>query len=158
MPAGSSTASASTTSSRAARRVPMWPGVRTRWRIACGGAASPSTRWAAPCSSRRSSTSAMTPTTRYRRPASNASTRAATTRSMTTAEMPRRWAWPALGALLIGALGLRLWGLRQGLPYAYNTDEADHFVPRAVAMFAQHTLNPHYFANPPAFTYLLHYL
>jgi 4-amino-4-deoxy-L-arabinose transferase-like glycosyltransferase len=72
--------------------------------------------------------------------------------------MPRRWAWPALGALLLGALGLRLWGVRQGLPYAYNTDEADHFVPRAVAMFAQHNLNPHYFANPPAFTYLLHYL
>jgi len=77
---------------------------------------------------------------------------------MTTAELRRRWAWPALGALLIGALALRLWGLRQGLPYAYNTDEADHFVPRAVAMFAQHNLNPHYFANPPAFTYLLHYL
>jgi len=80
---------------------------------------------------------------------------------MTTAEGPeiaRRWAWPALGAVLLGALGLRLWGLRQGLPYAYNTDEADHFVPRAVAMFAQHNLNPHYFANPPAFTYLLHYL
>ena len=56
---------------------------------------------------------------------------------MTTAELRRRWAWPALGALLIGALALRLWGLRQGLPYAYNTDEADHFVPRAVAMFAQ---------------------
>ena len=32
-------------------------------------------------------------------------------------------------------LGLRLWGVQQGLPYAYNTDEADHFVPRAVAMF-----------------------
>ena len=77
---------------------------------------------------------------------------------MTTAELRRRWAWPALGALLIGALALRLWGLRQGLPYAYNTDEADHFVPRAIAMFAQHNLNPHYFANPPAFTYLLHYL
>ena len=62
------------------------------------------------------------------------------------------------GRCSLGALGLRLWGLRQGLPYAYNTDEADHFVPRAVAMFAQHNLNPHYFANPPAFTYLLHYL
>jgi 4-amino-4-deoxy-L-arabinose transferase-like glycosyltransferase len=77
---------------------------------------------------------------------------------MPTAEIPRRWAWPALAVVLIGALGLRLWGLRQGLPYAYNTDEADHFVPHAVAMFAQHNLNPHYFANPPAFTYLLHYL
>jgi hypothetical protein len=76
---------------------------------------------------------------------------------MATAELPRRWAWPALAVVLAGALGLRLWGVRQGLPYAYNTDEADHFVPHAVAMFG-HSLNPHYFANPPGFTYVLHYL
>jgi hypothetical protein len=59
--------------------------------------------------------------------------------------------------VLAGGLGLRLWGIAQGLPYAYNTDEADHFVPHAVAMFGR-DLNPHYFANPPAFTYLLHFL
>ncbi len=59
--------------------------------------------------------------------------------------------------VLAGGLGLRLWGIDQGLPYAYNADEADHFVPRAAAMFG-HSLNPHYFANPPAFTYLLHFL
>jgi hypothetical protein len=76
---------------------------------------------------------------------------------MATAELPRRWAWPGLAIVLAGALGLRLWGVQQGLPYAYNTDEADHFVPRAVAMFG-HSLNPHYFANPPGFTYVLHYL
>jgi hypothetical protein len=76
---------------------------------------------------------------------------------MPTAELPRRWAWPALAVVLAGGLGLRLWGVAQGLPYAYNADEADHFVPRAVAMFG-HDLNPHYFANPPAFTYVLHYL
>lgn len=76
---------------------------------------------------------------------------------MATAELPRRWAWPALAVVLAGALALRLWGVRQGLPYAYNTDEADHFVPHAVAMFG-HSLNPHYFANPPGFTYVLHYL
>ena len=55
-------------------------------------------------------------------------------------------------------LALRLWGVRQGLPYAYNVDEAEHFVPHAVEMFQKGTLNPHYFANPPAFTYLLHLL
>jgi hypothetical protein len=76
---------------------------------------------------------------------------------MPTAEAPRRLAWPLLSAVLAGGLGLRLWGVNEGLPYAYNTDEADHFVPRAVHMFA-HGLNPHYFANPPGFTYLLHLL
>lgn len=70
----------------------------------------------------------------------------------------RRWAWGALALVLLGGLALRLWGIRQGLPYAYNADEADHFVPHAIAMFRESTLNPHYFANPPAFTYLLHFL
>jgi 4-amino-4-deoxy-L-arabinose transferase-like glycosyltransferase len=69
----------------------------------------------------------------------------------------RRWAWTGLAVVLAGGLGLRLWGVGQGLPYAYNADEADHFVPHAIAMFG-HSLNPHYFANPPAYTYLLHYL
>jgi len=65
---------------------------------------------------------------------------------------------PTYGLVLAGGLALRLWGIRQGLPFAYNTDEADHFVPHAVRMFEEGTLNPHYFSNPPAFTYLLHYL
>jgi hypothetical protein len=65
--------------------------------------------------------------------------------------------WAALGVVLALALALRLWGIRQGLPYAYNSDEDAHFVPRAIGMF---TLgwNPHYFANPPAYTDLLHLL
>ncbi|HEY1834984.1 MAG TPA: glycosyltransferase family 39 protein [Solirubrobacteraceae bacterium] len=83
---------------------------------------------------------------------------------MATAEAPpatprdagRRWAWPALAFVLLGGLALRLWGVREGLPFVYNIDEADHFVPHAIGMFRAHTLNPHYFANPPAFTYLLH--
>jgi hypothetical protein len=63
--------------------------------------------------------------------------------------------WLAPTAVLAGALGLRLWGIAQGLPYAYNSDENAHFVPKAIGMFGG-GLNPHYFANPPAFTYLLH--
>jgi Dolichyl-phosphate-mannose-protein mannosyltransferase len=70
----------------------------------------------------------------------------------------RRWAWPGLALVLGCGLALRLWGVQQGLPYVYNSDEADHFVPRAIKMFQDGSLNPHYFANPPAFTYLLHYL
>ncbi len=68
----------------------------------------------------------------------------------------RRWVWAGLACVLAGGLALRLWGVRQGLPFAFNTDEADHFVSKAVAMFREGTLNPHYFSNPPAFTYLLH--
>jgi hypothetical protein len=62
----------------------------------------------------------------------------------------------ALPAILIGALALRLWGIHHGLPYAFNVDEGAHFVPRAIGMFG-HSLNPQYFVNPPAFTYLLHF-
>ncbi len=86
-----------------------------------------------------------------------AETAGARRRAEQPAQAPRRWVWPGLAAVLLGGLGLRLWGVAQGLPYVYNSDEGDHFVPRAVAMFG-HDLNPHYFANPPAFTYLLHYL
>lgn len=68
----------------------------------------------------------------------------------------RRWVWAGLALVLLAGLGLRLWGVRQGLPYAYNSDEADHFLPHAVEMFKKGTLNPGYFANPPAFTYVLH--
>ncbi|HEY3864930.1 MAG TPA: glycosyltransferase family 39 protein [Solirubrobacteraceae bacterium] len=73
-------------------------------------------------------------------------------------ELSRRWAWSGLVVVLLAGLGLRLWGVRQGLPYPYNTDEAQHFVPHAVEMFQRGTLNPHYFGNPPALTYLLHLL
>src|SRR5579859_7153691 len=62
---------------------------------------------------------------------------------------------PALILLLAVAFALRVWGIKQGLPYSYNSDEATHFVPRAIGFFG-HDLNPHYFLNPPAYTYLLY--
>src|ERR1035438_3898735 len=70
-------------------------------------------------------------------------------------------AWPpdahqvGLAVVLVVTFLLRLWGIRQGLPYSYNADEATHFVPRAIAFFT-HDLNPQYFLNPPAYSYLLH--
>jgi hypothetical protein len=70
---------------------------------------------------------------------------------------PRVWKVIALAGILGMALGLRLWGIKQGLPYVYNTDENALYVPHAVAMFGG-GLNPHYFENPPAFTYTLHAL
>src|ERR1700722_7037942 len=62
---------------------------------------------------------------------------------------------PALGLLLGVTLALRLWGIKQGLPYSYNSDEATHFVSRAVAVFS-HSYNPRYFLNPPTYSFLLH--
>jgi dolichyl-phosphate-mannose-protein mannosyltransferase len=68
----------------------------------------------------------------------------------------RRWPWwLALAVILAVAFGLRVWGVAQGLPYAYNADENAHFVPGAIGLF-DHGYNPHYFVNPPAYTYLLH--
>jgi 4-amino-4-deoxy-L-arabinose transferase-like glycosyltransferase len=65
-----------------------------------------------------------------------------------------RWGL-AIAAVLVLALGLRLWGVKQGLPYAYNADENAHFVTRAIGLFG-HDWNPQYYVNPPAYTYLVH--
>ena len=68
----------------------------------------------------------------------------------------RRWPWwIGLAVVLGAALGLRVWGVKQGLPFAYNADENAHFVPNAIGLFG-HGWDPHYFVNPPAYTYLLH--
>ena len=68
----------------------------------------------------------------------------------------RRWPWwIGLAVVLAAALGLRVWGVKQGLPFAYNADENAHFVPNAIGLFG-HGWDPHYFVNPPAYTYLLH--
>jgi hypothetical protein len=66
------------------------------------------------------------------------------------------WGW-ALGVTLVlaGSFALRVWGAGHGMPYAYNADENAHFVPKAIGLFG-HGWNPHYFVNPPAYTYLLH--
>lgn len=61
----------------------------------------------------------------------------------------------ALAGVLLAALGLRLWGIRQGLPFSYNVDEEGHFVPVAIGFFGG-DLNPHYFLNPPGYTELLY--
>jgi 4-amino-4-deoxy-L-arabinose transferase-like glycosyltransferase len=73
----------------------------------------------------------------------------------TLRRLPPRALWgSALGAILVLALLLRLWGIKSGLPYVYDTDEDQHFVPHAIALLG-HEGNPNYFDNPPAFTYVL---
>jgi hypothetical protein len=61
----------------------------------------------------------------------------------------------ALAGVLLGALALRLWGMRHGLPFSYNIDEERHFVPVAIGFFG-HDLDPGYFLNPPGYTELLY--
>ena len=68
-----------------------------------------------------------------------------------------RWPAGARSACSLLALLLRLVGCKTGLPYVYNADENSHFVPRAIGMFG-HALNPDYFINPPAYTYVVHVL
>lgn len=71
----------------------------------------------------------------------------------------RRLASPAhiaLALVLAGALAVRLYGLRHGLPFVYHSDEALHFTSRAVPMFTD-GFDPHYFQNPSAYTYLVHF-
>jgi hypothetical protein len=69
----------------------------------------------------------------------------------------RLWWGLAVGALLVLAFALRIWGVDHGLPYAYNADENAHFVTRAIGMFG-HGWDPQYYVNPPAYTYLAHLL
>jgi hypothetical protein len=72
-------------------------------------------------------------------------------------EKGRRLGWhhAVLGVILAVAVVLRLWSINHGLPYIYNTDEQQHFVFVAAQMVSHHTLNPHYFVNPPGLSYLL---
>jgi len=67
----------------------------------------------------------------------------------------RATALALLAAILVAALALRLWNIDHGLPFAYNADEAEHFAPKAVEMF-RGSLDPGYYENPPALTYLLY--
>ncbi len=61
----------------------------------------------------------------------------------------------ALGAILLLALLLRLWGIKYGLPFGYQIDEERIYVRGAARMLDAGSVNPHYMQNPPLFTYLL---
>jgi Dolichyl-phosphate-mannose-protein mannosyltransferase len=60
-----------------------------------------------------------------------------------------------LAGILLLALVLRLWGIKYGLPFAYQIDEERVYVRKAVRMLDAGSLNPHYMHNPPLLTYLL---
>jgi hypothetical protein len=60
-----------------------------------------------------------------------------------------------LALILAAGLALRLVNNDYGLPFVYSIDEASHFTSRAVEMFWQ-DLDPGYYQNPAAYTYLLY--
>ena len=62
-----------------------------------------------------------------------------------------------LALILVAGLALRLWNIDYGLPFVYSIDEGSHFTSRAVEMFWQ-DLDPGYYQNPAAYTYLIYAL
>jgi hypothetical protein len=62
-----------------------------------------------------------------------------------------------LALILATGLALRLWNIDYGLPFVYSIDEGSHFTSRAVEMFWQ-DLDPGYYQNPSAYTYLIYAL
>src|ERR671914_249788 len=62
-----------------------------------------------------------------------------------------------LALILLAGFALRVWNNDYGLPFVYSVDEASHFTSRAVEMFWQ-DLDPGYYQNPSAYTYLVYAL
>jgi 4-amino-4-deoxy-L-arabinose transferase-like glycosyltransferase len=62
-----------------------------------------------------------------------------------------------LALILVAGLALRVWNNDYGLPFVYSVDEASHFTDRAVGMFRE-GLDPGYYQNPAAYTYLVYAL
>jgi dolichyl-phosphate-mannose-protein mannosyltransferase len=62
-----------------------------------------------------------------------------------------------LALILLAGFALRVWNNDYGLPFVYSVDEASHFASRAVEMFWQ-DLDPGYYQNPSAYTYLIYLL
>jgi hypothetical protein len=60
-----------------------------------------------------------------------------------------------LGLILAAGFALRVWNIDYGLPFVYSIDEGTHFTSRAVEMFWQ-DLDPGYYQNPAAYTYLVY--
>ena len=62
-----------------------------------------------------------------------------------------------LALILVAGFALRVWHIDYGLPFVYSIDEGSHFTSRAVEMFWQ-DLDPGYYQNPAAYTYLIYAL
>jgi hypothetical protein len=62
-----------------------------------------------------------------------------------------------LGLVLVAGFALRVWNNDYGLPYVWSIDEGSHFTSRAVEML-RGDLDPGYYQNPAAYTYLVYVL
>jgi 4-amino-4-deoxy-L-arabinose transferase-like glycosyltransferase len=71
---------------------------------------------------------------------------------MSETAVDRRVRWSASGVLALG-LGLRVWNLHAGLPYAVGVDEPQ-LVDRAVRMMRTGDFHPHFFDYPGLYIYL----
>lgn len=71
----------------------------------------------------------------------------------TAAQLHPRREWLILAIILLAAAVVRLWGIDFGFPGKYRPDE-EYLVSRAVRMLSG-DLNPHFFAYPTLFIYLL---
>jgi 4-amino-4-deoxy-L-arabinose transferase-like glycosyltransferase len=68
--------------------------------------------------------------------------------------LARSWPVLAIALIVLGALALRLWGLRGGLPYVDHPDEPNP-INYVMRMLRTGDLNPHFFQKPSLYTYLL---
>jgi len=66
----------------------------------------------------------------------------------------RYWAVSALALIALGALALRVWGVRGGLPYVDHPDEPNP-ISYVVRMLRTGDLNPHFFQKPTLYVYML---
>jgi hypothetical protein len=62
-----------------------------------------------------------------------------------------------LALIVVAGFALRVWHNDYGLPYIWGIDEGFHFTSRAVDMFRE-GLDPGYYQNPTAYTYLVYAL
>ncbi|MEO7910612.1 MAG: glycosyltransferase family 39 protein [Roseiflexaceae bacterium] len=68
--------------------------------------------------------------------------------------LARYWPISALALIVLGALALRVWGVRGGLPYVDHPDEPNP-VSYVVRMLRTGDLNPHFFQKPTLYVYML---
>ena len=68
--------------------------------------------------------------------------------------LARFWPITALALIVLGALALRIWGVRGGLPYVDHPDEPNP-ISYVVRMLRTGDLNPHFFQKPTLYVYML---